>query len=65
LQGAKPPAALLAAPIRAYPRMRGFAPQRPKPGITPFFCMVPLKFNEFEWINISFPEFEILFDKLF
>lgn len=27
-------------------------------------CEKPIKINEFEWVNISFPEFEELFDKV-
>ena len=28
-------------------------------------CEKPIKINEFQWVNISFPEFEILMNKLF
>lgn len=28
-------------------------------------CEKPIKINEFQWVNISFPEFEILINKLF
>lgn len=33
--------------------------------IAGLICKKEILINEFEWINISFPEFEILFDKLF